>query len=231
MSISGCSSTPAGSDAGSEAGNDDTGVRDTGVKDMGVKDSVMEAGSMCPMPGDVSSFMPPSYKPPITPVNVCTAQDVSDYFAKCFTPPYTGCQAFITAHMTCVNCLENDGKDATWGANVDIGPAANPNLAGCVALMGDTPCATAIQEALWCENAACEERCWTNSAMMDPDFTAYLTCLTNAGNTNCKSYNDKANTACNADGGNAYKTCTGLIGTSFQMGYDAMALMFCEGGG
>ena len=217
----------------SEAGTDDSGVKDTGVKDTGVKDNAVgDSGPMCPQPGDVSSFTPPAYKPPITPAALCTSQQVTQYFDDCFGANATQmkCQADITNFAACAKCLESNDMDANWGATVDIGPAANANIPGCVALLGQTGCATEIEKAMECENAACEDQCWTNSAMMDPDFTAYEKCLTNAASSACKTYETAASAACSGDAMTAFTQCKNMV-TDFQSGYNAFAVMICQGGG
>lgn len=219
----------------SEAGTPDTGVKDTGVKDTGVKDNaVVDAGAMCPQPGDVSSFMPPSFKPPITPGAICTSMQVQKYYDDCFgqNGSANACQADIMAFGACAKCLESDGSmDANWGATVDLGPAANPNIPGCVALLGQTGCATELEKAMQCENAACEDQCWTNSAMMDQDFSDYLKCLNNAASSACKTYEQSATAACSGDAATALTQCKNMVGNDFTTGYNAFAVMICEGGG
>lgn len=222
-----------------DSGDMDTGIVDSGKKDTGKDtgnnmDSTM--GNMCPTPADVSNFMPGTYHDPVTPANVCSNADVSQYYTDCFAMyDQMKCDGFIKNSATCASCLETlNDKNATWGAVVDrTFYHFYLNLSGCVKLMGDVPCEKAIQDEWQCEEAACMTQCWTMSSMMQADITNLTTCFGNAAKGGCKKYADAIQTTCNAaDGGSAYGKCVSLAGNSmmFQQGFTNYAAMFCQAG-
>jgi hypothetical protein len=196
---------------------------DTGTPDVAV--------STC-KPGDISTFKPEWIPPnPVNPT-ACSAQEITDYYAKCYdstTSTTQACTAFQNAAKNCVKCMVTLSTATKWGALISTDGVITANIGGCIALKdGDVTangCGAKYQATYQCGLAACEANCPVTSD--DPkSFPAYQKCLSDAKKTVCKTYEDakcKSTTP-----GDAVDTCQDTA-QGFQDYFTIMGKVFCGG--
>lgn len=183
-----CSDTPPDTTPTTDAAIDKKPI----VTDTGTPDVVV---STC-KPGDVSTFKPEWIVPNDIQPNACSAQEIDDYYSKCYdtnTSNTTACSAFTKASAPCVKCMVTVSTATKWGALISTDGVITANIGGCIALKdGDktaTGCGAKYQATYQCGLAACETNCPVTSD--DPkSFPAYQKCLSDAKKTVCKTYED-----------------------------------------
>ena len=212
------------SEGGAEGGPIDSG-KDTNKPDTQPADT----GPMCPTPGDVTGFTPPTYVP-AKRGTVCNSGQVSGYVTNCWMMGGM-CQPFKTANPACVACMESNRKDpmtaqndATFGP-VYIGNGLGfLNIGGCIEVLGELNCAKATQALAFCTYEACDTVC----SIPPETSTNYNTCTTKAATTKCSMYNTAVTAACVGDAAAAATTCR--PSGSFQAALVTYGNLFCGGG-
>lgn len=230
----GCSEAPATVDAGNDAGTGEAGA-DAALDTKRPKDTAPpDSQPMCPTPGDVSKFVPPALVPPRPATDSCGPTLAQGYWDACRGAQATqvGCAAWKGANATCAGCIESQRADADWGALVMANGITFLNVSGCIALLGDVPCAKAYQDASLCEGASCDTMCAVTD-FFDPDHVSTLAswqkCAQAAASTVCANYEKTVASSCVKDAGTAAAVC--LSFTSFMGGYFQYVSMFCSAGG
>lgn len=165
MIVGGCSSPKVMDEAGVVDGSAEASF------DAGKKDADASSGPMCPMPLDVTNFMPEMLPPPTGKhQNKCT-QLMLDTYHKCVLAPMdmTACATVKAAAMmdpwkSCIDCLQGSQiTDPQWGP-VYFGVYGDPmkgrfNNEGCLNLAlnqsGPTSCGQLLHAAYGCQLAAC----------------------------------------------------------------------------
>jgi hypothetical protein len=184
------------------------------------------AHAVCPTPASVQNFQPPAYIPPIQQ-NVCSMQQISDYYSNCLDPMQSSqmkCTTYTTNNKTCASCLDTPKMSNMWGALVQGNGVVSINVAGCADIQGYPNCAKAYEAAQACESAACDQVC---PVMDQQSFMAWQQCVQTADAGGCASFVNAKNNACQADAGNLAQ-CFNFM--SFQAGYQQLAPMFCASG-
>lgn len=230
----GCSEAGFSADAGNDANAIDAGL-DAVADAKPPKDSApLDSQPMCPTPGDVSKFAPPALVPARPATDSCGTTGVQGYWDACRSAQATqmGCATWKAANVACAGCIESQRSDSAWGALVMANGITFLNVAGCIALLGDVPCAKAYQDASLCEGTACDAMCPVTD-FFDPGHVSTLAsrqkCAQSAAATVCASYEKTAASSCVKDAGTAAAVC--LSFTSFVNGYFQYAAMFCSAGG
>jgi len=188
-----------------------------------------DSGLLCPTPANVMNFMPPAFVPPNAPKNVCLQAQTQGYWDNCRDPgtaTIQKCTAWGMANMSCATCIESSRNDPSWGPLVIGNGVLHLNVAGCVALRGDLPCARAIEKLDACNQAACDMQC---PVVDTQSFMDWQKCVATATATGCKSYDDDVKMTCVADTGTAYTICRNY--NDFKTGYFLYGPMFCGSGG
>lgn len=183
-----------------------------------------DAGVAC-APADVSGFVPSPVHPYFDHAGVCSSQQLSDYYAACFSSSANAqqCNAFTTQNQACVSCMMTSRTSATWGTLLadPSSPIVDLDIAGCVAIVsGDsssTSCAQKLDDVAQCESAACAANCPVTDGA---SFQAYTQCVQAADAGGCAKF---VSAECSWDAG-ALATCEV---TDFQAGYQTFAPLFC----
>lgn len=230
----GCSSGGGAADASDDVALGEAGM-DAVVDTKPPKDTAPPDNQpMCPTPGDVSKYTPGPLVQPRPASDACSPAQVQGYFDQCRNLQSTqmACDAWKAQNATCTSCIESKKSDMTHGALVLAGGITFLDVAGCLALLGDMPCAKAYQDAQECEATACDALCPVTD-FFAPDHATTLgdwqKCSQAAATTVCASYETKVAQACVKDAGTAAGVC--LSFTNFQNGYALYAKTFCSAGG
>jgi hypothetical protein len=159
--------------SGSSSGGDDAADESaTGCTPVNVATVPAQGGAACPgttdsatcFPHDTTSFTPTWVEPVGAHTGLCTAAQISDFYAACedtTTSTTAGCDAFKTnaANAACFGCLYTDSTAHRYGAIINYSAVGldHINVAGCIALVEpcNQRCAAALLAQLQCENAAC----------------------------------------------------------------------------
>ncbi len=224
--VAACSDTPTDTPTPSnDAAIDKKPIsNDTGTPDV--------AQSTC-KPGDISAFKPEWIPPnPVNPT-ACSAQEITDYYAKCYdatTSTTQACTAFQNAAKNCVKCMVTVSTATKWGALISTDGVITANIGGCIALKeGDVTangCGAKYQATYQCGLAACEANCPILSDDNNVSFKAYQKCLSDAKKTVCKTYEDAK---CKSTApGDAVDLCQDQA-QGFQDYFTIMGTVFCGG--
>lgn len=239
--VYGCSSSssspaPGGDDAGVTV---DSSVHDAPADSPKADSSKNDGQALTCAPIDVSTFMPPPFKPVHQQVGACTNQNIADFTTNCLNVGHTKamCDAYKMANATCAGCLETNSTAATWGAayfHTSTAPGSTlgvitANVGGCFEILGGAAgldCSKKMQVAETCETAACDSVCQITD---DASFQLYVACLQQAAGAGCSTA-AQASAGCQqaltmGDGGAT--ACTG--GTDFQSIFDLIAPVICGG--
>lgn len=235
----GCSSTTANNGGG---GGDDGGVSTSdGGKDSGVKKDGGTTGgdsgttgddggttTTC-APGDVSTFMPPAYKPAARMAGACTAAYITAFYDNCLAANATmqTCAPWGSSgdgmHKACAGCILSAETASSYGALVEHKGTVSINVAGCMEIkQGNQTCAKAYQASDACNEAACAANCPVTD---DASFQLYQACVQQAAANGCKTYGQAAACADAAADGGAAAVC--FQGQSFQDLYNSVVPVFC----
>jgi len=221
-----CSSSSPGADDASDASSEDTSSLvdhpplDYYVPDMGM--------STCPTPNAIPNFMPPAYVPPNPPQFKCDQTQIQGYWDNCRASGNPAqCQQWGGANMACAKCIDSMRTDASWGPIVKGGGVVVLNLAGCIDIKGDKPCAQAYENSIFCQQAACDSVCPITDA---GSLMLWNQCAQAATSGVCKLYDEAFKTKCIGDAGSAYDVCHSAI-MNFMDGTFAYATLFCSSGG
>jgi hypothetical protein len=204
-----------------------------GTCECGV-DAAADAGSVCP-PADVSTFVPPAYRPAHRQAGACSSRQIADFYDLCLdenTSSSGWCASEFgatgtTANRACAACILTPDTAATLGPVLGRGDHVDLNVAGCFELSGSSSCAQQIEANRACGVAACMSNCPVTD---EPSFAAYEACLAQASQTGCSSFATQA-AACTggaADGG-AASACVGGPNDGFREGYFSIVPLFCGG--
>jgi hypothetical protein len=234
VALAGGCSSDGGSTADASNDTNVDGSMDAVVDTKPPKDTAPPDNQpMCPTPGDVSKFTPPARVPPKPTTDSCSPTQVQGYWDACRGPQATamGCTTWKAANTTCTGCIESQRADTTWSALVMSNGITFLDVSGCIALLGDTTCAKAYQDAQLCEATACDVLCPVTD-FFDPDhantLASWQKCSQSAATTVCASYEQKVASMCAKDAGTAAGIC--LSFTSFQTGYFQYIPIFCSTG-
>ncbi|MGD0530518.1 MAG: hypothetical protein ABSE49_35620 [Polyangiaceae bacterium] len=158
----------------------------------------MEAGTTS-MPADcnpsaVSAFQPVWQPPEPWKENVCTATQISGFYASCLTPPISeaACNAFVQENAKCAPCLQSQDTDPTAAAIVwhEEMQYWTVNVAGCIAeATGDATasgCGASYAAAISCRQQSCNA-CWVAQGQ-SATFQQFSDCESLAGATTCESF-------------------------------------------
>ncbi len=184
---------------------------------------------MCPTPLDVSNYVPPPYVPPHPVTNECTSVQVKDFYDNCFNPNTASsqkCAMFTQANMACASCIQSARSDAQWGAIVIGNGLVTLDVAGCVHLNGDVPCAKALEARDACTWAACDLQC---PIVDTQSFQAWTKCAQTSLAGGCKKYSDAVEMTCSKSMGSAFSVCSNF--QDFATGVLKFGTLFCSGGG
>jgi hypothetical protein len=230
--LHGCGSSDSGNTADGGAGSDsatfDSPVshRDSapvGDDAGGGDDSSPATG--CPTPGDVSTWTPPALKPPKTPSQSCTAQEIMDYDTNCLAMGSSGstCTPYMAAHKACSTCLQSKSTDPNWGPLVVFTGVININVSGCLALVegATSTCAQAVQNYVLCIHTACDGVCPVNS---QASFALWKQCETTALAQGCATYGNASNCVSTDDAGSICSVSGGI-----DAAFLSIAPLFCGG--
>jgi len=233
----GCSSTTSNNGGG---GGDDGGVTgDGGVKHDGGKTDGGNTGDGGPVgdsgggtcaPGDVSTFMPPAYKPAKKTAGACTQTFITSFYDNCLAPNATmatcapwGSSGDAT-HKACAACLITADSASAYGALIEHKGTVSVNIPGCMELKDSAnglTCAKAYQASEMCNDAACAANCPVTD---DASFQLYQACVQQAAANGCKTYSQAAACA-NAEADGGASVC--FQGMTFQDLYNSVAPVFC----
>ncbi len=136
-------------------------------------------------PADMTAYSYPEYRGARIEPGSCTSTEIEEYYDRCVTA--ANCAAYEST--ACGACLRTSHlNDQSYGPLLSLGEAAilEPNIAGCIEVVGAPDCAPKLQIAALCEILACEEPC----AGMSPD--AHLTCMMAARNSSCAEVKEAA---------------------------------------
>jgi hypothetical protein len=166
LAFGGCGSS---GDGGGGSGDDAS----PGSSGGGSGGSGGSSSAACPIPADVSGWLPPEYRHAKTGQS-CTAAQIAAYANACAaggvtSGPCTDWRA-AAANLDCVSCLESSAAQDTWGPVVRFGGVVSGNAAGCIELTdpANTACPSATQAWLLCEHQACDPVCpVTDAASFD----------------------------------------------------------------
>jgi hypothetical protein len=161
----------------------------------------------------------------------CTAQQLTDFFAKCLTPPIDSgvCGTYKAANGACSSCIESDDTAAKYGPVIWHGSHSyyTLNVSGCLAdAIGDMSahgCGAEYQALTECKEAACTQ-CPTGNG-----FAQFEACESSAG-TECEAYSNAMHAACGDDihdANDPASVCVPPAGTSTKDAYAQIAPVFC----
>jgi hypothetical protein len=225
---SGAASGTSASGGGSGSGSGETGA-DGGAC---VRVPVMPAngGPACPMgdsgcyPQDVTAFGP-NWVPPLGHnLGLCTTAQIADYWGQCLgSTQSASCPNWPTENAGCYACLVTPSSASHWGALVAYGttmPALSPNIGGCIALAEpcNLACASDVEAAQQCENAACNPSSGVCSVTDANSYASYMACINQA--------TTQATGGCGCEG---YYKSTNCVGTMAESLAEHPALGTCYG--
>lgn len=184
-------------------------------------------------PGTTSTFQPTWQTPEAWKQNVCTAAQISGFYAACLTPPISGtaCTAFVQANATCAPCLQSQDTDATSSAIVwhEQMKYWTVNVAGCIAqAMGDpsgSGCGAAYGDAIQCRQASCNA-CWVAQGTT-ATFQQFSDCETMAGSTTCQTYASAVPAKCGDLSKTPASVCMPSSSADAQQAFMQIAPLFC----
>jgi hypothetical protein len=239
VAASGCGALIAGADTeGSADSGDDSSpfMRSvtTGPRPRVRQDAAAGADSCgvgaCPLPADVSGFVP-QWKPPTgAHQGRCPPSMIDEYYQNCLAiGTSAGCDAFgpaaDAAHQACRRCLSRNFGDSVWGPVIESTNKVETNQAGCIFLLDPSSldCAKAVEAAAECEHAACDPVCGAENATA---FDDWIQCSATANACACQSLFAAADCVKQiaADAG-AAAPC--LVGQTFQDFFVVTAGLFC----
>lgn len=148
------------------------------------------------LPGDVSTFQPPSYRP-ATPVyqGRCTADVLGAAWAACSSPTDSSCVTWRAANADCAACLFSKDTAPRFGPSIVRRGYLEVNVAGCLELRGGAAglsCAKAVQASDACTAEACSANCPVTGP---PSLDAFERCVDIAGGSGCAAFAQKAKCA------------------------------------
>jgi len=178
-------------------------------------------------PPDVSSFVPPPYVPAAVHRGSCSTQQIADYDAACLnstTSTPVKCSAFQVANAACSSCLLTQDSASGWGALINHQNLGflDVNVAGCMEIEGNVPCAVLEEALAACEAAACDFSICPNpwEGQLGPGQ-----CYQAAATSGCKKYAVSLAACSNDDGGPITTKC--LAGVDFDSKFLDIAPLFC----
>jgi hypothetical protein len=184
-------------------------------------------------PASTTTFTPAWQAPESWKQGVCTATQISAFYAACLTPPIsaTACQGFVQANSTCAPCLQSQETDPTSAAIVWHEQMAywTVNVAGCIAeAMGDpsgTGCGAAYGAAIACRQDSCNA-CWQAQGT-SASFQDFSDCETLAGSTTCQTYAQAVPAKCGNLDKSPASVCMPSSSATAQGAYMQIAPLFC----
>jgi hypothetical protein len=214
-SSGGSSSNPqGGSGSGTETGGTSNGEGGSGSTPK------PPAGGC--KPKDMSSWTPPAYTPARPAADVCTDEEIRNYYSQCLLKG--DCEDFEDegASAACGTCMTPTALGAAAYGPVlltkddDGSKFWNSNVPGCVELVGNAKCAAKMQTADRCASEACSS-CLANTT----DYAPYDACLAAARKGACAQY---------VKGTNCITDPSHLIqcrGSTFEQLVGALGKVFC----
>ncbi len=183
------------------------------------------------VPADTSAFKP-NWVPPVHDVNACSDVQIQDYWSNCYdktTASQPKCSAWVKvpANKACLGCLDTPDTALAYGTLIGHKGFTSANQPGCVAVLTNdvtaNGCGAKIAASDECQHVACQA-CSDAISSADPQtFKDFLTCLTNAAKTVCKTYTQ----AVCADAGADLSACGPH--SAFQDYYFGIAPVLCGG--
>jgi hypothetical protein len=186
----------------------------------------------CP-PTTVPASFTPTWRPPNAQHSgACSAQQMSDFYDACLTPPVdpATCAAYTQKNGTCAACLATDDTATSLGPVIwhQQRTFFTINVAGCIANeqadTSKTSCGAAYQGLLECKEVACNTCFSTPGAT----FHAFSVCENQAA-PECTSFADTMHTTCGDaihDGG-ASRCLPPPATTSAKTVFQIVAPLFC----
>jgi hypothetical protein len=196
----------------------------------------MDAGSSAPAvcdPAATTSFQPAWQAPEAWKQNVCSATQITGFYAACLTPPISAqtCQTFVQANANCAPCLQSQETDTTSSAIVwhEQDRYWTVNVAGCIArATGDATsagCGAVYGAAIACRQASCNA-CWEAQGT-SATFQQFSDCESLAGSTTCQTYAQAVPTKCGTLDQGPASVCMPSSSATAQGAYMQIAPLFC----
>jgi hypothetical protein len=184
-------------------------------------------------PTAVASFQPVWQAPEPWKQNVCTAAQISGFYAACLNAPISepACKTFVQQNANCAPCLQSQDTDATGSAIVwhEQMKYWTVNVAGCISqATGDaTPagCGASYAAAISCRQSSCNA-CWAAQGT-SATFQQFSDCETLAGSTTCQTYAEAVPTKCGNLDSPPANVCMPNSGATAQQAYMQIAPLFC----
>jgi hypothetical protein len=179
-----------------------------------------------------------TWTPPVNPnPHACAAADIDgagSYYEACLADPSktTQCDAWVTAHKTCADCLEpaNGSGPIQWHDTGGIKRRyVTFNVAGCLALkenaFGPTDCGAAYNAAVQCQRESCD-KCFATGGTQD-EFIACEKSVASQGV--CKSLGTQQSQTCAGikDAGASTLDCFQAGGESAEVFFTRLMTTFC----
>jgi hypothetical protein len=237
LSLCACSGTGPGNifpnvtpDAGPPSvDNGDAGDLTNGPGTFG---DAASAPAVC-TPQSLTTFSPSWQQPEAWKQNVCSATQISGFYAACLTPPIdaTACKTFVQQNGSCASCLQSQETDAKAAAVVwhEQERYWTVNVAGCIAqATGDaspTGCGAAYAAAIACRQASCDA-CWAGVGTTST-FQQFNDCEQQAGQSTCQTYAAAVPDKCGDLTKSAASVCMPSTSATAQEAFMQIAPLFC----
>ena len=194
---------------------------------------VQEAAAAICDPQSVAGFQPAWTPPEAWKQTVCTATQISGFYAACLTPPIdeTTCKAFVAANTSCSACLQTEDTAPAAGAIVwhEHDAYWTVNVAGCLArATGDstaTGCGGSYSAAIACRQASCNA-CWQGQGTTTT-FAEFSMCEQQAGQSTCAAFAQAVPAACGNIAQGPGSVCMPPSGATAQGAFMQIAPLFC----
>jgi hypothetical protein len=212
-----------GKTVGSGGAGDDRGARSSGLGGAGTagESDVSPSGGQSSngdcLALDMTDYPYPAYVAARYLPGSCTDEQAGDYFDDCVMSG--NCTAYEAGGELgqCGACLEVTPREAeAYGPLLSLGEKGvlETNVAGCVEILGEKPCAPKLQVAALCESFACQSGC--------ADAQAETMCMMSARSSSCDAVHEQ--TSCITTAENV-QACSG---TDFRGQFLAVARVFCQ---
>jgi hypothetical protein len=235
--LSACGGTPTpniflgGVDEGGTPPSDNNG--DAGNLVSGPDSGGTPTPAVCD-PQSVASFQPAWQPPEAWKQNLCTATQISGFYAACLTPPISAqaCTAFVQSNANCASCLQSQETDAqasavVWHQQMKYWTV---NVAGCIAqATGDvskTGCGATYAAAIACRQSSCNA-CWQAAQGSTVTFQQFSDCEFQAGISTCQTYAAAVPKTCGDLSKGAGSVCMPPSSATAQDAYMQIAPLFC----